>query len=109
MNVCLGIDLGTTFSCVSFLDEDGRPKIIPNSDGMETTPSVIWFDGKSVFVGKKANDRKITPTSPIYEFVKRDMGKPKQINTRYEVNGFYYGATGMSAIILRKLKKEAFI
>ena len=48
------------------------------------------------------------PTSPVYEFVKRDMGKLKAINTRYDVNGFYYGAAGFSAIILRKLKKEAF-
>lgn len=105
----IGIDLGTTYSCVAFIDEDGTPKVIPSSDAMETTPSVIWFDSKAAFVGKKANDRKITPTSPIYEFVKRDIGKPKHINTRYEINGYYYGAMGMSAIILRKLKKEAFI
>lgn len=108
MELCLGIDLGTTFSCVSYLDEQGMPQVIPATEGALTTPSVIWFDGKAAFVGKKANDRKITPTSPIYEFVKRDMGKPRYINTRYEINGFYYGATGMSAVILRKLKKEAF-
>lgn len=104
----IGIDLGTTYSCVAFIDEDGTPKVIPSSDAMETTASVIWFDGKAAYVGKKANDKKITPTSPIYEFVKRDIGKPKMINTRYEVNGYYYGAMGMSAIILRKLKKDAF-
>ncbi len=108
MEVCLGIDLGTTFSCVSYIDEEGMPQVITTTEGMLTTPSVIWFDGRVAYVGKKANDKKITPTSPIYEFVKRDMGKPKQINTRYEIGGFYYGATGMSAIILRKLKKEAF-
>jgi molecular chaperone DnaK len=108
MDICLGIDLGTTFSCVAFIDENGTPKIIPATEGSETTPSVIWFDGKVAFVGKKANDRKIMPTSPVYEFVKRDMGKLKAINTRYDVNGFYYGAAGFSAIILRKLKKEAF-
>lgn len=105
----VGIDLGTTYSCMAFMDNDGVAKIIPNTDGVETTPSVIWFDGKSCFVGKKANDRKITPTSPIFEFVKRDIGKPRQVNTHYEVAGYYYGAMGMSAIILRKLKKEAFI
>lgn len=108
MNICLGIDLGTTFSCTAYIDEQGVPRIIPTTEGNDTTPSIIWFDGKAAFVGKKANDRKITPTSPVYEFVKRDMGKPKHINTRYEVNGYYYGATGFSAIILRKLKKEAF-
>ncbi|MEO8763992.1 MAG: Hsp70 family protein [Ginsengibacter sp.] len=108
MDICLGIDLGTTFSCVAFIDEHGTPNTIPATEGSETTPSVIWFDGKVAFVGKKANDRKIMPTSPVYEFVKRDMGRLKAINTRYEVNGFYYGAAGFSAIILRKLKKEAF-
>lgn len=104
----IGIDLGTTFSCVAFIDDDGIPKIIPSSDALESTPSVIWFDGNVAYVGKKANDKKITPSSPIYEFIKRDIGKPKQINTRYELNGYYYGAMGMSAIILRKLKKDAF-
>ena len=104
----IGIDLGTTFSCVAFIDDDGTPHVISNTDNMESTPSVIWFDGKTSYVGKKANDRKITPTSPIYEFIKRDIGKPKYINTRYEINGYYYGALGLSAIILRKLKKEAF-
>jgi len=108
MNKCLGIDLGTTFSCVSYIDADGLPQIISTTEGAETTASVIWFDGKVAFVGKKANDRKIMPTSPVYEFVKRDMGKVMGINTRYNVNGFYYGATGFSGIILRKLKKEAF-
>ena len=108
MDICLGIDLGTTFCCVAFIDEDGIPKIIPAAEGSETTPSVIWFDGRIAFVGKKANDRKIMPTSPVYEFVKRDMGKLRTINTRYDMNGFYYGAAGFSAIILRKLKKEAF-
>lgn len=108
MDICLGIDLGTTFSCVTFIDKDGTPQIIPTTEGAETTPSVIWFDGKVAVVGKKANDRKIMPTSPIYEFVKRDMGKLRAINTRYEINGYYYGSVGFSAIILRKLKKEAF-
>ena len=75
----IGIDLGTTFSCVAFIDDDGTPHVISNTDNMESTPSVIWFDGKTSYVGKKANDRKITPTSPIYEFIKRDIGKPKYI------------------------------
>ena len=64
--------------------------------------------GFSTVVGKKANDRKIMPTSPIFECVKRDMGKVRALNTRYEINGYYYGAVGFSSMILRKLKKEAF-
>ncbi len=105
----IGIDLGTTYSCVSFIDDDGTPKVILNSDGMETTPSVVWFDGSIAYVGKKANDRKITTTSPIFEFVKRDIGKGHNASTHYEIKGYYFGPTGLSAIILRKLKKDAII
>ncbi|MCD4734644.1 MAG: Hsp70 family protein, partial [Bacteroidales bacterium] len=104
----VGIDLGTTYSCLAYIDEEGMPNIITNSDNQNTTPSVIWFDGKKAFVGKKANDRKITPTSPIIEFVKRDMGRSDKINSRYKVGDYNYRAVGMSSIILRKIKKEAF-
>lgn len=118
----IGIDLGTTFCCVAYIDDNGTAKAIPNSDGSDTTPSVIWFDGKNAYVGKKANDRKETsPPRLIHEFVKRDIGKPVAIppniyieddcqsleTAPYEVGGFKYGADGMSAIILRKLKKDA--
>jgi len=108
MDITIGIDLGTTYSCVAYIDADGIPRVIPNTDMLETTASVLWFDGKTAYIGKKANDKKIMPTSPIFEFIKRDIGKPKYINTRYEVNGYYYGAQGLSSIILRKLKKESF-
>jgi molecular chaperone DnaK len=108
MESAIGIDLGTTYSCVAFIDEDGTPRTIPNSDGADTTPSVVWFDGKTAYVGKKANDRKITPTSPVFEFVKRDMGKSPRQTPGYTVGGYPYGPAGLSALILRKLKKEAF-
>lgn len=117
----IGIDLGTTFSCVAYIDDEGIPIVIPNSDRKETTPSVIWFDGKNAYVGEKANLRKQIAPMHISEFVKRNMGKPVEIppglysdddpnspeTAPYLINGFKYGAEGMSAIILRKLKKEA--
>ena len=102
----VGIDLGTTFSCLSYIDENGVPQVIKNSDGQTTTPSVIWFDGRMAYVGKKANDRKLQANSPIYEFVKRDIGKHD--NNRYSVNGYDYGACGLSAIILKKFRIEAY-
>lgn len=102
----VGIDLGTTFSCMSYIDENGLPAVIKNSDGAETTPSVIWLDGKLAYVGKKANDRKLQANAPIYEFVKRDIGKDRV--HRYVINGYNYGACGLSAIILKKLRIEAF-
>lgn len=117
----LGIDLGTTFSCMAYVDDDGVAKVIRNSEGDLTTPSIIWFDGRRAQVGKKAAQMKHIAPMHIYEFVKRDMGKPTEIPSHfyerddpnapipapYEVGGFKYGPAGMSAIILRKLKKEA--
>lgn len=102
----VGIDLGTTFSCMSYMDENGMAVVIKNSEGQDSTPSVIWFDGKLAYVGKKANDRKLQANSPIYEFVKRDIGK--DLAHRYLINGYNYGACGLSAIILKKLRMEAF-
>ena len=118
----VGIDLGTTFCCMAYIS-DGQPKVIPSSDGEPTTPSVIWFDGRQAYVGKKANARKLVGGLNIHEFVKRDIGRPVEIPpdlykegdpllpkvAPYEVDGFKYGAAGMSAIILRKLTKEAVL
>lgn len=102
----LGIDLGTTFSCVSYIDENGLPVIIPNSDGQQTTPSVVWCDGKVAYVGKKANDRKLQANAPIFEFFKRDIGEDSP--HRYVINQYDFRACGLSAILLRKLRMEAF-
>lgn len=109
----IGIDLGTTFCCVACII-DGVLQVIPDNRGRETTPSVIWFDGKTSYVGEEANKKKITVFAPIYEFFKRDMGKPTKDTTGtketapYEVSGIKYGAIGISAILLRKLKRDAW-
>lgn len=114
----IGIDLGTTFCCVAYIDELGEPHIVPNSEGGKTTPSVIWFNGKTAFVGDKANKKKLESgrnSSSIIEFVKRNIGAPveasfdsDEIPIPYDhIDGFKYGAEGMSAIILRKLKLDA--
>ena len=116
----VGIDLGTTYCCVAYVDEGGAVRIVPTADGERTTPSVVWFDGRQAFVGRKANLRKATAGQHVYEFVKRDMGRPVELPpgvdegdpdaprvAAYEVDRFRYGAAGMSAIILRKLKKDA--
>lgn len=114
----IGIDLGTTFCCVAYIDELGEPHIVPNSEGEMTTPSVIWFNGMIAFVGEKANKKKLESgrnSASIIEFVKRNMGAPietssdsEEIPISYDhIDGFKYGAEGMSAIILRKLKLDA--
>lgn len=114
----IGIDLGTTFSCVAYVDDNSTARVIQNSDKKDITPSIVYFDGKNAYVGEKANIKKTVAPTHVYEFIKRNIGKPIEIPqgldemdapspAPYEVNGFKYGAVGMSAIILRKLKKEA--
>src|SRR6476659_7435195 len=109
----IGIDLGTTFCCMAYIDE-GVAKVIPDSRGRILTPSVVWFDGSTAYVGEEGNKKKISPFSPIHEFFKRDMGKPveekagKGETASYEVKGIKYGAAGISAILLRKLKKDVW-
>lgn len=109
----IGIDLGTTFCCVAFID-DGIAKPIPDSKGRILTPSVVWFDGNTAYVGEEGNKKKVSPFSPVYEFFKRDMGKPTEETpgrtdiAAYEIRGTKYGAAGISAILLRKLKKDVW-
>jgi len=113
--VHIGIDLGTTYSCCAYVDDDGTPRIIPTAEGETTTPSVVWFDGCAAEVGRRANARKlVSPALHVYEFIKRDIGKPIEVPNGcddpaapYEIGGFRYGAAGISAIVLRKLKRDA--
>lgn len=109
----IGIDLGTTFCCVAFINE-GIPKVVPDNKGNQITPSVIWYDGKIAYVGDEANKKKTTVFSPIFEYFKRDMGKPvddipgKPEKASYEIDGIKYGAIGLSSILLRKLKRDTW-
>ena len=54
MAAFIGIDLGTTYSAISYIDDNGRPKIIANSEGQNITPSCIQFEGDTVTVGEEA-------------------------------------------------------
>ena len=119
----IGIDLGTTFCCVAYVNEDGKAIVIPNAEGEQTTPSVVRLDARSAVVGSKAVALKDPATEDhgIFEWVKRSMGKPvepppgsyfgQQLDERdcapYQFGGFKYGAAGMSAIILHKLKRDS--
>lgn len=117
----VGIDLGTTFSCIAYVDSRGQPVVIPSETGAETTPSIIAFEGRRALVGQSAVVMKSWAPTQVHEFIKRDMGKPveeKDLDPSlpdegsiacapYNIGGFKYGASGMSAIILRKLKRDA--
>src|SRR5207249_11408724 len=74
----VGIDLGTTFSVVAHIDAYGKPQIIPNAESERITPSVILFDGSNVIVGTTAKNNAVAEPEKIVDFVKREMGKPKE-------------------------------
>jgi molecular chaperone DnaK len=102
----IGIDLGTTFCAVAHIDPYGKPQIIPNGESERLTPSVILFDGGNVIVGSLAKNNAVAEAERIVDFVKREMGKPKEQFQR-EFNGKVYSAEELSALILRKLKADA--
>ena len=100
-----GIDLGTTYSCISHVDAYGRPEIITNFDNDPTTPSVVLFDsGEQVVVGKQAKRQaRITPDS-VATLVKRYMGDR---DWRFIAHGKEWSAPAISAIILKALARDA--
>ena len=87
----VGIDLGTTFSAVAHIDAYGKPQIIPNAESERITPSVILFDGSNVIVGTTAKNNAVAEPEKIVDFVKREMGKPKEQFHR-EFGGKVYSA-----------------
>jgi molecular chaperone DnaK len=100
----VGIDLGTTFSVVAYLDATGRPCTIPNSEGDPITPSVVLFDGDMVVVGKEAVKAATLEPDRIADFAKRDMG-----NAAYskKIGGDSLPPEVIQSMILEKLKRDA--
>ena len=99
----IGIDLGTTNSCVSVI-EGGEPVVIPNAEGARTTPSVVAFtkDGERI-VGSVAKRQAITNPDRTIASIKRHMGSDYKVN----IDGKAYTPQEISAIILQKLKSDA--
>ncbi|MDX2227971.1 MAG: Hsp70 family protein [Verrucomicrobiae bacterium] len=102
----VGIDLGTTFSAIAHIDDYGKPQIIPNAESERITPSVILFEDGVVTVGTTAKAMAVAEPEKIVEFVKREMGKPKEEFHR-EFGGTKYSADELSAMVLKKLKNDA--
>ncbi len=98
----IGIDLGTTNSCVSVL-EGGEPKVIPNAEGNRTTPSVVAFKGDEELVGETAKRQAVTNVKGTVASIKRKMGTSEKV----EANGKKYTPQEISAKILGKLKADA--
>src|SRR5947208_1976168 len=102
----VGIDLGTTFSAIAHIDAYGKPQIIPNTETERITPSVIFFDNSHVIVGTVAKNNAVVEPEKIVDFVKREMGKPKDQFHR-EFSDKIYSAEELSALIIKKLKADA--
>ena len=102
MSKIIGIDLGTTFSAVSVL-EGGKPKIIPNAEGNNTTPSVVSIKGDEILVGEIARRQAVANPKNTIRSVKRLMGKKEKVS----VDNKDYTPEQVSAMILQKLKKDA--
>ncbi|MEO1524238.1 MAG: Hsp70 family protein [Planctomycetota bacterium] len=100
----VGIDLGTTFSTVAFLDPTGRPETIRNSEGDLTTPSAVFFDQKQPIVGVEAVEAGLLEPDRLAVYAKRDIGED-----HYEkaIRGKQLPSEVIQAIILRKLRADA--
>ena len=103
MSKIIGIDLGTTNSCVAVM-EGGNFSIIPNSDGGRTTPSVVNIkDNGEIIVGEIAKRQAITNPDSTVISIKTHMGSDYKV----DINGKSYTPQEISAMILKKLKKDA--
>ena len=101
MSKIIGIDLGTTNSCVSVM-ENGEAKVIANPEGMRTTPSVVAFKNGEIIVGEAAKRQAVTNPDTVAS-IKRHMGT----NYKEHVNGRDYTPEEISAMILQNLKATA--
>ena len=102
MSKVIGIDLGTTNSCVAIM-EGGEPVVIPNPEGNRTTPSVVAFKNGERIVGEAAKRQAITNPDNTVSSIKRYMGT----NHKETLEGKDYTAQEVSAMILQKLKADA--
>ncbi|MBQ1632082.1 MAG: molecular chaperone DnaK [Clostridia bacterium] len=102
MSKIIGIDLGTTNSCVAIL-EGGDPVVIPNAEGARTTPSVVAFKGNERLVGSIAKRQAITNPDKTVSSIKREMGSSYKVH----IDDKEYTPQEISAMILQKLKQDA--
>jgi molecular chaperone DnaK len=100
----VGIDLGTTLTKLAHIDSSGRPVIIPNAEGELLTPSVVVFTKTGVIVGRDARREALANPARAVLNVKRQMGNPKW---RFKVDGETYTPESISALILKKVVRDA--
>ena len=104
-NRVYGIDLGTTYSCIAYVDEHGKPVVVPNAEGRPTTPSVVFFENPgNTVVGQTAKEVAVMYPDRVISAVKRSMGDPNWVSDH---DGNTYHPQDISSFILRKLINDA--
>jgi molecular chaperone DnaK (HSP70) len=101
-----GIDLGTTYSAIAYVDEHGKPVIIPNQESERITPSVVLFDGSNIIVGNTAKESAKVEPHRVVSRIKQHMGDPNFI---FEYEGQAFSPEDISSFILRKVVGDAEI
>ena len=99
-----GIDLGTTYSAIAYVDEHGKPVVVPNAESERITPSVVLFDGENVIVGNTAKEAAKVEPDRVVSRVKQHMGDP---NFVFSHDGLNYGPEDISSFVLRKVVGDA--
>lgn len=108
--IILGIDLGTTYSSVAYVDETGYPKILENDEGQRSTPSVVYFeDSGNVIVGRVAKSSLALDPMKGVELAKREIANLSSSREKrnWEIYGKKYTPEDVSSFILKKLVKDA--
>jgi molecular chaperone DnaK len=100
----VGIDLGTTFSAIGIVSNQGDAEIVPNAENDRLTPSAVFFDEDAIIVGQTAKDNAALYPEQVVQFVKRQMGGDAWHVTH---DGQRYSAVDVSSFILAKLKHDA--
>lgn len=104
-DICLGIDLGTTYSCVAYVDDEtGKAVTLKNNEGQLTTPSAVYFEEKdNIVIGDEAKTYAVTEPEKTVTFIKREMGS----DFKREIFDTEYTPQEVSAIILKKIVQDA--
>ena len=101
--IAVGIDLGTTYSAIGWVNDTGHSALVPNEEGDLITPSVVLFEPKGIVVGKEAKKVAVLYPDRVATCVKRDMGKPVYT---HPIAGQYLPPEVIQSYILRKLKAD---
>ena len=102
-----GIDLGTTYSAIAYINDSGKPEVIQNLDGDPTTPSVLYFENaRNVVIGKHAKNALRTSPERVVHFIKRELKNPAW-HFKPDEDGEDWTPITVSGLILKHLAEEA--